>query len=305
MKISAVIPCYGAPNSLKELHQRLVSAFKEIQCSYEIIFVNDACPKDSWSRIQELCVSDTNTKGLNLARNFGQHAAISAGLEYASGDWITVLDCDLQDDPKYLSEFLKAAGSKFDVVLARRTERQEGFFKKFQSWVFYKFLSTFLGVKMNHEIGNYGLYSKRVIAATKQMGDRIRFFPFLISWLRFPTTHVEIIQNQRDEGTSSYTFSRALQLALDVALSSSNRPLLWSVQVGALCSIGSFLLGVVFLCRFFTMGLAPSGWTSLIVTIFFSTGLILLNLGILGIYLSRMNDQVRARPIFVVKEQLN
>lgn len=305
MKISAVIPVYGAPNSLRELHRGLQKTFNAMKCEYEVIFVNDACPKGSWAKIEELCAEDHNVIGLNLVRNFGQHAAISAGLNHASGDWVTVMDCDLQDDPSYIPKLLSAAISGYDVVLASRAVRQERLFKRLQSWMFYKFLSIFLDVNMDHRIGNYGLYSKRVISATKTMGDRIRFFPFLISWLRFPTTQVEVVQKLRDEGASSYTLKRALALAVDVAFSSSNKPLLWSVQIGAACSLGSFLMGIVFLIRFFTMGLAPSGWTSLIVTIFFSTGLILLNLGVFGVYLSRMNDQVRSRPTYLIGEAKN
>ncbi|MGZ3786307.1 MAG: glycosyltransferase family 2 protein [Bdellovibrio sp.] len=304
MKISVVIPTYGAPNSVIPLHQKLVETFKEMACTYEIIFVNDACPRGSWEQIESLCSNFDHVKGLNLARNFGQHAAIEAGLNEASGDWMTVMDCDLQDDPIYIPQFLKAAlESKSDVVLARRIQRQERFFKRFQSWAFYKALSM-LDVNMDHRIGNFGLYSKKIIDATKSMGDRIRFFPYLISWLKFPTTYVDIIQNQREEGSSSYTLKKALNLAINVALSSSNRPLLWSVQTGAFCALGAFALGILFILRYFTLGLAPSGWTSLAVAIFFSTGLILLNLGILGLYFSRMYDQVRSRPTYIIKEVL-
>lgn len=303
MKISVVIPTYGAPKSIIPLHQKLVSTFDAMACPYEILFVNDACPRGSWEQIESLCAKFDHVKGINLARNFGQHAAIEAGLNEATGDWISVMDCDLQDDPSYIPQFLKAASEgKFDVVLARRVQRQERFFKRFQSWVFYKALSM-LDVNMNHQVGNFGLYSKKVIDASKTMGDRIRFFPYLISWLNFPTTYVDIVQNQREEGSSSYTFKKALHLALNVALSSSNRPLLWSVQMGAFCAISAFALGILFILRYFTMGLAPSGWTSLAVTIFFSTGLILLNLGILGLYFSRMYDQARARPTYIIKEK--
>lgn len=304
MKISVVIPTYGAPKSVQPLHQRLMATFEAMGVAYEIIFVNDACPRNSWEQIEIVCSKFAHVIGINLARNFGQHAAIEAGLDQATGDWITVMDCDLQDDPSYIPEFLKASeNGKYDVVQARRVQRQEGFFKRFQSWAFYKALSM-LDVQMNHQIGNYGLYSKRVIDATKTMGDRIRFFPYLISWLKFPTTYVDITQNQREEGSSSYTLKKALQLAVNVALSSSTRPLLWSVQIGALCSLGAFALGIIFILRYFTMGLAPSGWTSLAVTIFFSTGLILLNLGILGLYFSRMYDQVRTRPTYIVRDKI-
>lgn len=303
MKISVVIPTYGAPKSVAPLHQQLVSTFETMACPYEIIFVNDACPRGSWEPIEALCAKFDHVKGINLARNFGQHAAIEAGLNEASGDWITVMDCDLQDDPSYLPQFLKAAlENKSDVVLARRIQRQERFFKRFQSWAFYRALSM-LDVNMDHRIGNYGLYSRKVIDATKVMGDRIRFFPYLISWLKFPTTYVDIVQNQREEGSSSYTLKKALHLALNVALSSSNRPLMWSVQMGAICSFSAFILGIIFVLRFYTLHLAPSGWTSLAVTIFFSTGLILLNLGILGLYFSRMYDQVRTRPTYIIKEK--
>lgn len=306
MKISAVIPVYGAPNSLKTLHERLIAVFQKVSADYEIILVNDACPKNSWAEIQSICRKDPKAKGVNLVRNFGQHSAISAGLAQVTGDWVTVLDCDLQDDPAHILEFLRTVESgKFDVVLAHRVERQERLLKRIQSWLFYKFLNIFLGVKMDHRVGNYGFYSRRVIDATKLMGDKIRFFPFLISWLQFPTTSINIVQNGREEGQSSYTLRKALGLALDVALASSNRPLLWSVQLGGICALSSFAFGTFFLIRYFSLGLAPTGWTSLIVTIFFSTGLILVSLGILGLYISRMNDQVRSRPNYIIQEIIN
>lgn len=300
MMISAIIPTYGAPNSLLELHQRLVQTFNKMNCEYEIIFINDACPKNSWQMIQQIQKTDKNVIGINLVRNFGQHPAITAGLQEVSGDWITVLDCDLQDDPAHIEDFLIAAKKGYDVVLAKRTVRHERLFKRFQSWLFYKFLALFLDVKLDHQIGNYGLYSRRTIQALNSTGDRVRYFPYLISWLGFPTTYIEVIQKERDEGKSSYTLKGALSLAFDVALSSSNRPLIWSVQWGALCGLGAFSLGIYFAARYFILGLAPSGWTSLIVTIFFATGMILFNLGILGLYLGRTYEQSKNRPIFIV-----
>ncbi|WII71847.1 glycosyltransferase family 2 protein [Bdellovibrio sp. 22V] len=304
MKISVVIPTYGAPNSLSELHRRLVAVFAKIKCEYEVIFVNDACPFDSWSRIKEIQATDSKVIGLNLVRNFGQHAAIAAGLQEANGDWITVMDCDLQDDPSQIDNLLEVAQRGFDVVLARRAERKERPLKRLQSFIFYKTLSTFLDVKLDHRVGNYGLYSRRTIDAVNSMDDRVRFFPYLVSWLGFPTSYVDVTQHEREEGKSSYTFRKALKLAFDFAISSSNKPLIWSVQLGALCALGSFTLGIVYLVRYFTLGLAPSGWTSLIVTIFFATGIILINLGILGLYLARTYDQTRHRPTFIIGEKI-
>lgn len=303
--ISVVVPVYGAPNSLTKLYESLAVQLQSLSDQYEIIFVNDSCPFGSWSKIEEICRKDIRVKGINLVRNFGQHAALSCGFAHTKGDWIVVMDCDLQDDPKYIKEFCAKANEGYDVVQAKRIARKVNWIKRLQSWFFYRILGLLLDVKMEHQIANYGIYSKRVIRSISELGDRVRFFPYLVSWVGYKAATVDIVQEQRGEGTSSYTLGRSLRLALDVALSSSNRPLHWSVLLGGFCSAGSFLLGALFVIRYFTTGLAPSGWTSLSVTIFFSTGLILLNLGIVGLYLSRVYDQTKKRPIYLVESVLN
>ncbi|MBC7420230.1 MAG: glycosyltransferase family 2 protein [Bdellovibrio sp.] len=305
MKFSVVIPVYKAPETLAPLHLKISEELSKVTSDYEIIFVNDACPLGSWNQIQRICKLDSRTKGVNLVRNFGQHPAIFAGLKSATGDWIFVLDCDLQDDPKYMLALYEKALEGYDVVLAKRSERKESRCKKLQSWLFYKVLKIVLDVKMDHQIANFGIYSKNTIDASMLMGDRIRFFPYLISWLGFPTASVVVSQDSRYEGVSSYSFTRALKLAFDIAISSSNRPLFFSVIVGAICAGISFTLGLYFIIRYFTLGYVPSGWTSLSVTVLFSTGLILLNLGILGLYLARTYDQTKQRPIFLIEKRIN
>lgn len=303
--ISVVIPVYGAPNTLNELYDRLVSTLEQEKQKFELIFVNDFCPKNSWLKIEELCQNDNRVKGINLVRNFGQHNAIACGLSMAKGDFIVVMDCDLQDDPIYIPSFIKMTNEGYEVVVARRKTKKVSFFKRFQSWLFYKLLKIFLDVHLSHEIGNYGLYSKRVINELNKIQDRVRFFPYLISWMGFKTAYIDVTQNPREEGKSSYNFLSLLRLAFEVSIASSSRPLVWSIYLGIFCSLASFLIGIIFISRYFIYGTAPSGWTSLSVTILFSTGLILFNIGILGIYIARVFEQGKQRPLYIVKDILN
>lgn len=305
MKISVVIPTYGAPQTVSQLYLGIRREISNMGHEPEIIFVNDACPKNSWLEIKALAQSDTTVKGINLIKNFGQHNAIACGLAHTTGEWVCVMDCDLQDDPSYIPALLDKALQGFDVVVARRDFREESLLKRAQSYLFFKTLSLFLGVKIDHRNGNYGLYSRRVIESINQLQDRVRIFPLLVSWFEYDTSFVSITQKARLEGRSSYTLSKAIRLGFDLAISVTTRPLIWSVQAGAICAFVSLALALSFIARYFMFGLAPSGWTSLSVGIFFSTGIILLNLGIFGLYLARIYDQVRKRPYFHIKDALN
>lgn len=305
MKISVVIPVYGAPHTIATLHSALTNQIQKMGYEYEIIFVNDSCPKNSWSEILKICKNDVKIKGINLVKNFGQHNAIACGLEHVTGDWVYVMDCDLQDDPAYMGLLLDEALKGYDVVIARRDIRKESLFKKAQSYFFFKILSIFSGIKLDHRNGNYGVYSKRVIDSINSLQDRVRIFPLMVSWFGYDTSFVSITQMARHEGKSSYTFTKAIKLAFDLTIALTTRPLIWSVQVGAVSALLSIILAISFIVRYFLYGLAPSGWTSLIVVISFSTGVILLNLGIFGLYLARVYDQVRLRPYYHIKTKLN
>ncbi|MBO9668565.1 MAG: glycosyltransferase family 2 protein, partial [Bdellovibrio sp.] len=205
MKISVIIPCYGAPNAIVELHDQLKTVLSTLTEQYEIILVNDNCPKGSWEKIIEVANKDSNVKGINLSRNFGQHAAISCGIEHVTGEWAVVMDCDLQDCPSYIVRLFEKAQSGYEVVVARRVYRNESFFKKCLSWMFYKFLKMVLDVHMDHQVGNFGIYSKQVLSSIHAMGDRVRFFPYLVSWVGFRHTTVDVEQNLRTDGKSSYS----------------------------------------------------------------------------------------------------
>lgn len=304
-KISIVIPVYGAPLTLHKLCAKIIDSVSKIKQSFEIILVNDACPKGSWEEMVKLCNSNQHIKGINLVRNFGQHNAMACGLKRATGDYVVVMDCDLQDDPAHIQELFHKAEQGYDVVLAKRVQKQVSGFKKFQSWFFYKILKHGLGVNLSHEVGNFGIYSKRVISELNKIGDQVRFFPYLVSWLGFKTSSIEVVQSSREEDKSSYTFSKLLKLSTEFLITSSSKPLMWSIFLGIFCSFFSFLVGVVFVVRYFALGVAPTGWTSLSVSILFSTGLILLNMGILGLYLARVYEQGKNRPLYLVDTQLN
>ncbi len=303
--ISVVVPCYGSPGSIYPLYQKIREVCETHNFIYEVILVNDACPKGSWGEIEKLAKEVDAVKGVNLSRNFGQHSAITCGLSFAKGETIIIMDCDLQDDPKYIPDLMSKMGEGYQVVQARRILRNERWLKRIQSRVFYASLSFFLGVDLDYTVANYGAYSKKVTDNILKMGDRMRFFPYLVAWLGFKSTQINVIQQVRHEGRSNYTLGKSLSLALDIAVSSSGRPLYICAGFGAFTSCLTFFLGIVYALRYYLVGTAPSGWTTIIVCLLFSTGVIMLNMGIVGLYLIKVFEQTKRRPLYVVDEHIN
>ncbi|HEY1080090.1 MAG TPA: glycosyltransferase family 2 protein [Bdellovibrio sp.] len=302
-KIDIVVPVYGSPGSLRPLVESVRAALDANKYDLEILLVNDRCPRGSGAVVRELAASFDFVTGVDLVRNFGQHSAIAAGLSLSSGDWVVVMDCDLQDNPACINDFLKEAElKKCDVVLARRTERKVGFFKRLQSSLFHKVMNSVVGFRTHSTVGNFGLYSKRVIQSLHLMGDKSRPFPFLVQWLGYPTGFVDVVQEERFEGKSSYTLSKLVQLALDIAVGFSDRPLKIAVFSGFFVSLGAVVFALFFIARYFILAIVPSGWTSLIVTMFMSLGAILFTLGIVGLYVGKNFEQAKNRPTFLIDE---
>lgn len=211
MHISVVSPVYKAPKILPELVARLERSLAEITDSFEVILVDDGCPWDSWSVVEELTQNYTFVKGLKLSRNFGQQYAITAGLDYSIGEWVVVMDCDLQDRPEEIPRLYKEAQKGFDIILAARSNRKDSVLKKFTSKLFYKLLSYLTGAKYDHRIANFGIYSGLIIQNINLFRESIRFFPGLVQYVGFRTSTLNISQNSREYGESSYSISKLLK----------------------------------------------------------------------------------------------
>ncbi len=304
--ISVVTPSYRCSEVIEELYARLIDTFKKLNIeSYEIIIVNDNSPECDWQVIKKIASINNKVIGINLSRNFGQHYAITAGLAHASGDYVVVMDCDLQDKPEEIPNLINKIQEGFDSVLARRSNRQDGFFKKNFSKIFYWGLSYLTETKQDATIGNFGIYSKKVVQAILLMKDNIRYFPTMVKWVGFNISTIDVEHAEREKGKSSYSIRKLINLALDVMLSFSEKPLKLTVKLGLIVS-GLALLFAVFNLVKYSMGyvLMP-GWTSLIISIWFLSGLIIFVLGIVGLYIGKIFNNVKGRPFYIIDEIIN
>lgn len=298
--ISIISPVYHAENIVDNLVSEIVENVSKITPDFEIILVEDGSPDNSWEKIAENCKKNDKVKGIKLSRNFGQHYAITAGLDHAKGDWVVVMDCDLQDRPEEIPNLYQKAQQGFEVVLAQRHERKDNFFKKIFSWFFYQILSYLTGVKYDASVANFGIYHQKVIKAVCQMRESIRIFPIMVKWVGFKSTKLKVQHAQRIEGKSAYNFSKLLHLALDIILAYSDKPLRIIVGLGLGISLASFMFAVVFLVRYFLGIITVAGYASLIISIWFFSGLIMMTLGITGLYIGKIFQGVKNRPIYLV-----
>jgi glycosyltransferase involved in cell wall biosynthesis len=303
--ISIVSPVYLAEKIVDLLVSRIVSALESNVLDFEIILVDDGSPDNSWARIQQICEKDTRVKGIKLSRNFGQHYAITAGLDNVQGEWIVVMDCDLQDQPEEIIKLVNKAKEGFDIVFAKRSERKDIFFRRVVSRLFYKCLTYLTGSEQDASIANFGIFNKKVIQSVCQMRESIRYFPVMVNWVGFKQTKINVEHSRRMEGKTSYNLRKLLNLSLDIILAFSDKPIRIIIKIGLVISIFSFSFAILTIYRFLNGDITVIGYTSLIVSIWFLCGLILMTLGIVGLYVGKTFEGVKKRPIYIVSERLN
>lgn len=300
--ISIVSPVYRAEKILPTLVFEINLVMQKLQQDYEIILVDDRSPDNSWEAMKRLSAENKNLNIFRLSRNFGQHATIMAGLSKAKGDWVVVMDCDMQDQPKEIEKLFNKTKEGYDVVLARREVRQDGFFKKLSSRVFYKVFNYLAGIEINREVANFGIYNKKVIDSVLTINDNIKFFPLFVNWVGYKTTSIPIEHAEREEGTSSYSFSKLVNLAINVILSFSEKPLKIFVGFGLGISALAIVIGLYFLIKYFMGEITEPGFASLIISIWFLSGVIISCIGIVGVYLGKTFNQTKNRPVFIIDE---
>ena len=303
--ISVVSPVYGCSACLPELCTRLRQSLMQLTENYEIILVNDASPDNPWQIIRNLANADKRIKGIDLSRNFGQHYAITAGLDYARGAWVVVMDCDLQDQPEEIPRLYHKAMEGFDVVFARRAVRQDRLLKRSTSRLFYRIFDYLTEQKSDPAIANFGIYSQNVIANVCRMRESARAFPLFVRWLGFNTTAIDVDHACRAAGRSSYTIRKLISLAMNSIIAQSNRPLRVSVQVGFVIAAASLLTASTLVLRYIMFGIAVAGWTSILVSLWLIGGILMMNLGFLGLYIGRIYDETKNRPLYVIRELRN
>lgn len=302
--ISVVTPVYGCEKCLVELYRRLTETLEDMMTDFEIIMVNDHSPDNAWMLIKQLAENDRRVRGINLSRNFGQHHAITAGLDHADGDWVVVMDCDLQDQPEEIKRLYAKAQEGYDVVFARRYERQDRLLRKWASKCFYRVLDYFTEAKSDHAVANFSISSRTVIDNFRKMREQNRLFPLFLQWMGFKTAYVNVEHAERYAGKTSYNFRKMFNLAIDSIVSQSNKPLRLSIKFGFFLSFVSLLYGLWLMYRYFFLAQPVAGWTSVMVSIYFIGGLLFANFGILGLYIGKVFDEVKHRPLYVVQERV-
>ncbi len=304
-RISVIIPVYKAEDCLYELYNRLINSLKNITSDFEIILVEDCGGDRSWDIITELAQKDKRVKGIQFSRNFGQHYGITAGLDNCNGDWVIVMDCDLQDRPEEIPKLYNKALEGYEVVLARRGKRKDPLLKRFNSWLFYKIFNYFTGMNYDEEVGNFRIISRKVVLNYRLMREQMRFFGGLIDWMGYSATSVNVEHADRFAGKSSYNFGKLCKLATDIIISYSYKPLKISINIGFFLSAISFIYGLFIIYRALFQGVSVQGWSSLMVSLYFIGGIIILNLGIIGIYIGKNLDESKKRPLYIIKEKQN
>ena len=300
--ISIVTPIYKCSGCLNELYERLKKSLSTITESFEIIMINDASPDNSWDNIVSLSKADSRVRGVNLSRNFGQHKAITAGLDFANGDWIVVMDCDLQDQPEEIIKLYNKAQEGYDIVFGRRAQRKDSFIKKLGSKLFYKVFDYFTNSKVDSSIANFSIISNKVLQSLNKLREQNRMYPLFINWVGFKRVNINIEHAKREEGKSSYTLSKLINLAIDSIVSQSNVPLKISIKFGFTISLLSLMYAVWLIIKYFMFSIPVEGWTSVMVSIYFIGGLLFANMGMIGLYIGKVFDETKARPIYIVQE---
>lgn len=302
--ISVVVPVYKSEGTLRSLVKRLSDTFARLGVTSELVLVDDCSPDNGWNTMLALVKEKAHPhlRIFRLSRNFGQHYAISAGLDQTRGRWVVVMDCDLQDQPEEIEKLYKKAIEGYDIVLGSRRVRNDDLFKKISSRSFYWVLSRLTGVKHDPNIANYGIYSAQVVQAMRGFREQIRYFPVMVRWVGFKSTNVEIQHAERAIGETSYTFGKLFDLAIQVILAHSDRPLRLTMTLGLLLSLGSLFLAGLYFVMALAGKIVVAGWASVIISLFFLSGVIIFVLGIMALYLGKVFEQVKQRPLYIISE---
>ncbi|MEX2567491.1 MAG: glycosyltransferase family 2 protein [Cyclobacteriaceae bacterium] len=298
--ISVVIPVYESEGFLVELVERLEAVLQTISTDFEIILVDDRSRDGSWEKIEQLSKGKNYIKGIRLSRNFGQHRAITAGLQTVGGEWAVVMDADLQDAPESIPLLLTKARYGYDVVLARRIGRRDAWWIRMYSKWFYGAMTYMTGIYHDPAVGNFGIYHKHVIEQVLAMREHVRYFPSMVRWVGFHQTTFDVPHSKSKGIKSNYDFRKRFQLGLMALIAFSDKPLRLTIKVGIMVSSLGFLFALVTLFRYVNGSILVPGYASLIVSIWVLSGMILMTLGLVGLYVGKIFEGVKNRPLFIV-----
>jgi dolichol-phosphate mannosyltransferase len=301
--VSVVIPVYRGADCLDELYRRLCAALSTISERFEIVLVEDCGPDDSWRGIVALAACDPRVRGLQFSRNFGQHYGITAGIDAARGDWIVVMDCDLQDRPEEIPRLYAKAAEGYDIVLARRQARQHGWWKRTTSRAFYAVFRYLTDLPYDASVGNFRIISRQVADSFSEFREQLRFFGGIITWLGYRVGSVDVPHDPRFAGETTYNWRKLIDLAIQTIVAYSDKPLRLAIRLGFLLAMMAVVAGGYVFFMALTQGYPVTGWASVMVSMYFLSGVTIGIMGVLGLYLGRVFDEVKRRPLYVVRER--
>lgn len=300
--LSVVSPIFNEEQCLGELVRRLSEALQQITDDYEILLVDDGSRDRSWAMICDLHASDSRVKGLRFSRNFGHHRAITAGLDHSTGDWVVVMDSDLQDPPEAIPALYARAREGFDVVLAKRMNKQHGLVKRLASRAFYGVLTYLSGVPYDDQVGVFRILSRRAVVALCSLRESARFFLGLVEWIGFPRTSIEVAHGERYAGQTKYSLHKQFALAFDAILSFSDKPLKLTVYLGVAFACAGLVHASTIVVLALLGQIAVMGYASLMSAILVVGGVTIVSVGLVGLYVGNIFEQVKGRPLYIVAD---
>lgn len=301
--ISVVVPVYNCAECLQPLCQRLDAVLRQLPADFEIILVEDRGHDHSWAVISELAANMRALRGLRLSRNFGQHAAITAGIARSRGSHVVVMDCDLQDPPELIAELYDRAGEGTEIVFARRAQRQQNVSRRVFSALYFRFLNRVGGTRVYGFNGTFSMVSRKVADAFLQLSELDRDYLYALRWLGFNSAEVDYEQATRPYGRSSYTFARLVRQAVNGLLFHTTVFLRWIIYLGFAMAFLGLLATIVVVYLYFFENIEP-GWTSVVIIGLLMGGANIGAVGVVGLYVGRIFEQVRGRPLYVVDEEI-
>lgn len=303
--LSIVIPVYNEDDTINEMHRRLNQVLDSIAAEFEILFVNDGSTDKTLNVLMELQKMDSKVCILDLSRNFGKEIAMTAGIDYAQGDAVIVMDADLQDPPELIPELLTEWRNGFDVVYAKRIARRgEKLLKRITAYLFYRFMKRFTNVAIPEDTGDFRLLSRRAVESLKELREHHRFMKGLFAWIGYPQKAVPFHRDARFKGLSKWNYIRLWNFAIEGITSFTIAPLKISAYLGLLTAVSALIYAVFVIIKTLIFGDPVKGYPSLMVVILFLGGVQLFSLGIIGEYLGRMFNETKQRPLYIVKDYI-
>ena len=306
MELSVISPVYGAPTLLRELVRQIEETVRPLTPDYEIILVEDHSPDNSREIITDICRENKRVKGAFLSRNFGQQYALNAGFDLSKGEFVVTLDCDLQNPPAQIKDLYEKIREGYDIVFASRQNRPDNFFMTQGSRLFNKLMGFLTDTRPDESLAEFAIYRRKVVDAMAQMGDYRRYYPLMNQWVGFKTTKIDVNHDERTDGkASSYSIRKRIDLAVSTAVAFSTKSLRLIVYIGFIITFIAILLALSLVVKTIVTGIDVSGWTTLFVSMWFIAGIMICVIGIVGVYIGSIFDEVKHRPPYIIDEKLN